>query len=90
MENLFNRLLSFLCLADILFLSLNLLVLPHYFGYKSSIMEVLFPFFEGMCHFSLTVSIFLIVAITIERFQAVCFPHLYKVSYFHILDQVDN
>ena len=34
MNNLFNRLLSCLCIADILFLVSNLLVIPFHFGLK--------------------------------------------------------
>ena len=34
MDNLFNRLLSCLCIADISFLASNLLVLPFHFGYE--------------------------------------------------------
>ena len=40
----------------------------------------MFPILESSCHFSLSASIFLIITITIERWQAVCFPFAYQAS----------
>ena len=42
-------------------------------------LEFLFPLLESLVHFSLSVSIFLIISITIERWQTVCFPFSYQV-----------
>jgi len=78
MANLFNQLLSCLCIADILFLISNLLVLPFHFGLDNRFFSFVFPFFESSCHFSLSASIFLIMNITVERWQAVCYPHYYQ------------
>ena len=80
MSNLFNHLLSCLCIADIISLISNLLVLPLYFGFNNSFMNFVFPFLESSCHVALSVSIFLIITITIERWQAVCYPYLYQVK----------
>ena len=97
MNNLFNRLLSCLCIADILFLVSNLLVIPFHFGLKvlckvmlqllpslctvqAAHLSFLFPILESTCHFSLSASIFMIMTITIERWQAVCFPFSYQVT----------
>ena len=69
MSNVFNHLQSFLCLADILFLLSNLLTLPFNFGLNSRITNFIFPFAESCCHFAYNASIFLIISITIERWQ---------------------
>ena len=41
----------------------------------------MFPILESTCHFALSASIFLIITITIERWQAVCFPFSYQVTF---------
>ena len=43
-------------------------------------LSFLFPILESTCHFSLSASIFMIMTITIERWQAVCFPFSYQVT----------
>ena len=86
MSNLFNHLLSFLCVADDIFLLSNLLLLPVHFGFSNGFIDFVFPFLESSCHFALSASIFLIITITIERWQAVCFPYFYQVIFYVSVD----
>ena len=79
-SSIFHHLLSCLCAADILFLISNLLALPFHFGIRNTIINFFFPFFESCCHFAYSASIFFIVAVTIDRWQAVCFPYWYQVG----------
>ena len=69
MSNIFNDLLACLCCADLLFLLSNLLIHPIHFGVENSVTEAAFPLLEGGCHFSYSLSIFLIVSITVETWQ---------------------
>ena len=79
-SSIFHHLLSCLCAADILFLISNLLALPFHSGFRNTIINFFFPFFESCCHFAYSASIFFIVAVTIDRWQAVCFPYWYQVG----------
>ena len=69
MQSVFNHLLACLCTADSLFLISNICTLPVHFGLTNTFIVFVFPFFESFCHFSYSASIFLIVAITVERWQ---------------------
>ena len=71
MHNIFNHLLTGLCLSDLIFLLCNLLVVPIALGRNDLILLMINPIAECGCHISLAVSIFLTVSITIERFQVV-------------------
>ncbi|XP_023346074.1 FMRFamide receptor isoform X2 [Eurytemora carolleeae] len=82
MSSMFNNLLACLCGADILFLVTNVLLAPVNLGLAyidTGVYGYLFPWVESCSHFSLSLSIFLIVSITVERYQAVCYPHYYQV-----------
>ena len=79
-SSVFHHLLSCLCVADITFLISNLLALPFHFGFRNIIINFFFPFCESCCHFAYSASIFLIVAVTIDRWQAVCCPYWYQVG----------
>ena len=41
--------------------------------------SLLAPYSDGLCHISITASVFLTVAITVERYYAVCSPHTYQL-----------
>ena len=69
MQNIFNHLLVGLCLGDLLFLVCNLLVVPIALGRDDPVLDLLHLLAECGCHISLTVSIFLTISITVERFQ---------------------
>ena len=73
MHNIFNHLLAGLCIADLVFLLSNLLVLPIALGRQDKIFEFIHPIAESLCHLSLGVSIFLTVGISLERFQVISF-----------------
>jgi len=70
--------LACLCCADLLFLVSNLLIHPIHFGLDNALTSAAFPLLEGGCHFAYSASIFLIVSITVERWQAVCLPHYHQ------------
>ena len=77
MSSVFNHLLLSLCLSDLVFLLANLVTSPvvmHYNFYPSH----LYFARECVCHVALAASIFLTTSLTIERHQAVCFPHSYQ------------
>ena len=73
MSSVFHHLLVGLCIGDLIFLLCNLLVTPIAFGVENSILNLLYIVAECGCHISLSVSIFLTVSITIERFQVLIF-----------------
>ena len=73
MHSIFNHLLAGLCIGDFLFLLCNLLVVPIAFGRENNVINLLYLVAECGCHISLSVSIFLTVSITIERFQVIVF-----------------
>ena len=74
LRNVFNHLLSFLCMADLVFLFSNLVLVPQALGYNWIFLTLLQPFIESCCHISLSASILITVAITVERYEAVCRP----------------
>jgi len=77
MSTVFNKLLMFLCLADLLFLMCSFVIsLPVTleFGLPESVYLVL----QCLCHLALTTSVFMTASCTIERHQAVCLPHVYR------------
>ena len=69
MKNFFHHLLACLCLADLCFLICNILVSPLAFGILHPPLTFLHPIAECGCHIMLSISIFLTVSITIERYQ---------------------
>ena len=73
MHSIFNHLLAGLCIGDLLFLLCNLLVVPIAFGQENSVLNLLYLVAECGSHISLSVSIFLTVSITIERFKVIIF-----------------
>ena len=73
MRSIFNHLLAGLCVGDLLFLLCNLLVVPIAFERTNSVLNLLYLVAECGCHISLSVSIFLTISITIERFQVLLF-----------------
>ena len=77
MTSVFNHLLLSLCLSDLVFLLSTLAMSPivlHYYLYPAH----LYHAGECVCHVALATSIFLTTSLSIERHQAVCFPHSYQ------------
>ena len=77
MTSVFNHLLLSLCLSDLVFLLSTLAMSPivlHYYLYPAH----LYHASECVCHVALATSIFLTTSLSIERHQAVCFPHSYQ------------
>ena len=77
MFNVFNHLLAILCMVDLVVLLTNLMVaakaiFPH------SIFNRIAPYSDSLCHVSITTSVFLVMALTLERFYAICFAHTYQ------------
>jgi len=79
MFSMFNKLLMCVCLADLSFLVFNLAVCPNILMEEEVYPTALYYLLECIIHFCLSVSIFIIVSCTIERHQAVCYPHTYKM-----------
>ena len=69
MKHFFHHLLAWLCLADLCFLICNILVSPLAFGILHPLIICLHPIAECGSHIMLSISIFLTVSITIERYQ---------------------
>ena len=79
MRNEFNHMLVALCIADLLVILSNMVLAVKTMNPQSSLLYQLAPLSDGLCHISITTSVFLTVAITIERYYAVCAPHMFKV-----------
>ena len=75
---IFPSLLSCLCLADISFLTSSLFLVPVTLGWTGSTFLTLYSIFDCFSHISLSGSVFLTVAITFERYKAVCLAHNYN------------
>ena len=79
MGNLFNKLLVILCMVDLLVILPNLILacitlLPH-----SSVLHILIPWSHGLCHVAISASVFMTIAITVERYYAVSSPYTYQI-----------
>lgn len=78
MASVFHHLLAALCVADLLFLISLVVVSPVALGVAGYPLLV-YHIAECCCHLGLAASVFLTIAITLERYQAVCCsPHLYQ------------
>ena len=69
MKAIFSSLLSCLCLADIAFLTSSLFLVPVALGCTGTTFFTLYSIFDCFSHVSLSGSVFLTVAITIERYK---------------------
>ena len=67
MKNIFNHLLAVLCLADLVFIMSNLVLVPSSLGREMN--EIFFKTAQCVCQVSLTFSIFMTLALTVDRFQ---------------------
>ena len=78
MVSVFNHLLLFLCLSDLVFLLASLAMSPVAMEYHDLYPAELYHASECVCHVALAASIFLTASLSIERHQAVCVPHSYQ------------
>jgi hypothetical protein len=76
--SVFNHLLLFLCLSDLVFLLTSLAMSPIAMEYHNLYPAELYHACECVCHVALASSIFLTASLSIERHQAVCVPHSYQ------------
>ena len=70
MSSMFNKLLLFLCLADLVFLLSSLGMSPIALQIYGIYPVWVYNMFECLCHVTLAISVFLTTSITIERHQA--------------------
>ena len=78
MVSVFNNILMFLCLSDLVFLLSNLAMSPVAMEFHDLYPSELYHASECVCHVALAASIFLTASLSIERHQAVCVPHSYQ------------
>ena len=69
MSSMFNKLLLFLCLADLVFLLSSLAMSPIALQYYNLYPLNAYKACECLCHVSLAASVFLTASISIERHQ---------------------
>ena len=67
MKNIFNHLLAVLCMADLVFILSNLVLAPSSLGEEMN--GIVFKTAQCVCQVSLTFSIFMTLALTIDRYQ---------------------
>ena len=67
MKNIFNHLLAVLCMADLLFILSNLVLAPSSLGEEMN--GIVFRTAQCVGQVSLTFSIFMTLALTIDRYQ---------------------
>jgi hypothetical protein len=76
MRNFFNHLLVFLCVAEMIVIFTNLFLCVRVC--IPTFLPELGPWSDGICHIAVTGSVFLTIAITVERYYAICSPHTYQ------------
>ena len=79
MSNLFNKLLVILCVVDMLVIIPNLIFSCEIFFPHSKILNTITPWTDGLCHIAVSASIFMTIAITVERYYAVSSPYTYQI-----------
>ena len=78
MRNVFNHLLVAMCVVDLLVILTNLVTAGRTFLPNNLLLIEIAPWSDGFCHISVSASVFLTIAITMERYFAVCFPYTYQ------------
>ena len=79
MNNMFNKLLVILCMVDLLVILPNLILACTTLFPQSSIFHSLTPWSDGLCHVAISASVFMTIAITLERYYAVSSPYTYQI-----------
>ena len=78
MSNLFNKLLVILCMVDLLVILPNLILACNTLLPPSSVLDILIPWSDGLCHVAISASVFMTIAITVERYYVVSSPYTYQ------------
>ncbi|XP_023335619.1 FMRFamide receptor isoform X2 [Eurytemora carolleeae] len=76
MRNIFNDLLSAMCLADLLVIIASFVTSTR--SLQIQVPYILYAVTEGVLHIGVSASVFMTISITTERFAAVCSPHTYQ------------
>ena len=80
MRNVFNNLMIFLCVADLMVIISSLSYsFQHLHPLLEDVTEPLLQLSDCLSHVSVTVSVFMTISITLERYFAVCSPLTYQV-----------
>ena len=79
MQNVFNKLLVVLCMVDLLVILSNLVLAGKTLFPLCSALQILTPWSDGLCHIAVSASVFMTIAITVERFYAVSSPFTYQI-----------
>ena len=80
MRNVFNNLMIFLCVADLMVIISSLSYsFQHLHPLLQSVTEPLLQLSDCLSHVSVTISVFMTISITLERYFAVCSPLTYQV-----------
>ena len=79
MRNVFNKLLVVLCMVDLLVILSNLILAYKTMFPLSSVLKILTPWSDGLCHVSVSASVLMTIPITVERFYAVSSPLTYQI-----------
>ena len=77
MRSIFNDLLVFLCLVDLIVIINNLILAARILFPDNLALKSIAPWSDCFCHVAFTASVFLIIAITVERYNAVNSPYTY-------------
>ena len=78
MRNVFNHLLATLCIADMLVIMTNMMFTVNTLHPNHPNISLLVPWSDGLGHIAVTMSVFLTIALTAERYYAVCSPYSYQ------------
>ena len=79
MRNMFNDLMMILCLADMMVILSNLILSAQTLFPQNEIISIIYPLSDGLCHVAISVSVFMTITITFERFSAISSPFTYQI-----------
>ena len=79
MRNVFNYLLAALCFVDLIVILTNIVTAAKIFFPLNNFLGNVAPWSDALCHIAVSASVFITIAITMERYHAVCSPHTYQI-----------
>ena len=77
---MFNDLLVILCMADLLVILSNLILSSRTMLPQNTILSIICSLSDGLCHVAISVSVFMTITITIERYSAISSPFTYQIK----------
>ena len=77
---MFNDLLVILCMADLLVILSNLILSSRTMLPQNTILSIICSLSDGLCHVAISVSVFMTITITIERYSAISYPFTYQIK----------